>query len=87
MRSFVSKIAGAAAVFAGAATAQEFRVVGSVYTGTPGEIYTYRTWYGDSNLYVGPRVPASVENALNFTSESLPSSRSYHPSPMNGDGH
>jgi hypothetical protein len=70
MRSLASKIAGAAAVLAGAASAQEFRVVGSIYTGVPGEIYTYRAWYGDSNLYVGPRVPASVGNALNFTSKS-----------------
>lgn len=69
MRSFVTKITGAAAVLAGAAAAQEFRVVGSVYNGVPGEIYTYRTWYGDGNLYVGPHIPASVQTALNFTSK------------------
>ncbi|CAI6090064.1 unnamed protein product [Clonostachys chloroleuca] len=67
MPSIFKKAMAAGAVFSAAASAQNFRVVGQLYTGTPGETITYRTWYGDGNLYVGPKVPASVSNALNFT--------------------
>lgn len=68
--SSLAIIAGLVVAMAGAAQAQNFRVIGSIYTGTPGEIYTYRAWYGDGNMYIGPHVPASIENPLNFTSES-----------------
>lgn len=65
MRSFV---AGAAALLAGVASAQEFRAVAYVVE-VPGETYyQQRVWYGDGNLYVGARVPEGVQNALNFTS-------------------
>lgn len=67
MRSFA---VGAAALLAGVANAQNFRVTAWVVE-VPGEKYwEQRVWYGDGNLYVGAHVPASVQNALNFTSMS-----------------
>lgn len=69
MVSFTSKLTGAAVLLAGVTSAQNFRVVASIYTGTPGEIYEHRAWYGDGNMYIGPHIPSSIENPLNFTSE------------------
>jgi hypothetical protein len=69
MVSFTSKVAGATALLAGAVSAQNFRVVATHYTGTPGETFEWRTWYGDGNMYIGPHIPESLENTLNYTSE------------------
>lgn len=63
MVSFTTKVAGATALLAGAVSAQNFRVVAE-----PG----WRTWYGDGNMYVGARIPESLENTLNYTSEIIP---------------
>lgn len=71
MRSFISQVSSTAVVLAAVAAAQNFRVVGQIYSGTPGDTYTYRTWYGDGNLFVGPKIPASLENTLNFTSYEI----------------
>ncbi|KAH7305917.1 hypothetical protein B0I35DRAFT_110207 [Stachybotrys elegans] len=60
-----------AAVMAGAASAQSFRITAQVYNGVPGEIYESRTWYADGNLYVGPIVPQSVQTSANFTRKHL----------------
>lgn len=57
-----------AALLASTVAAQNFRVIGQIYSGTPGETYNYRTWYGDGNMYIGPKIPANLENTLNFTS-------------------
>jgi hypothetical protein len=66
MQSFLSTLAAATA-FAAVSSAQTFNVIGQIYTGTPGETYSYRTWYGDGNMYIGTHVPEDVESAFNFT--------------------
>lgn len=63
----VTKIVGVAALLASVAHAQNFRVVASFNTGLT---TNYRAWYGDGHMYIGPWVPASLENTLNFTSMS-----------------
>ena len=65
----LSKISGATALLAGLASAQNFRVVGEVYNGTPGDIWSLRTYYADGEMYMGPIVPAEVSNALNYSSK------------------
>lgn len=72
MVSFTTKVAGATALLAGAASAQNFRVMATHYKGTPGETIEWRTWYGDGNMYSGPHIPESLENTLNYTSETPP---------------
>ncbi|KFA60135.1 hypothetical protein S40285_10849 [Stachybotrys chlorohalonatus IBT 40285] len=65
-----------AILMAGVASAQNFRVVADILSSIPGQGSQSRTWYGDGNLYVGPFVPATVTNALNFTIPNYSSSAS-----------
>lgn len=50
--------------------AQKFNI--SALYAENGKIYQMRAWYGDGNLYVGPRIPAGIQNAFNITSKFAP---------------
>ncbi|KAI9903687.1 hypothetical protein N3K66_000216 [Trichothecium roseum] len=63
----LGKISGAATLLAGLASAQNFRVVGEVYNGTPGDIWSLRTYYADGEVYMGQVIPDEVTTALNYT--------------------
>lgn len=66
----LGKVSGAAALLAGLASAQNFRVVGEVYNGTPGDIWSLRTYYADGEVYMGQVIPDEVTTSLNYTSTS-----------------
>ncbi|RYP51070.1 hypothetical protein DL768_003514 [Monosporascus sp. mg162] len=65
MGSFMNRFAGLSALFAAAVYAQDFNISTQYHEG--GQLLNSRVWYGDGNLYVGAKVPASIQTAFNIT--------------------
>ncbi|RYO74642.1 hypothetical protein DL764_010795 [Monosporascus ibericus] len=65
MGSLLNRFAGLPALFAAAVYARDFNVSTQYHEG--GQLFNSRVWYGDGNLYVGAKVPASVQTTFNIT--------------------